>query len=473
MSGLSVPSNVPGLSIPFNVSGLTTPATVWLNADPPTAQPTGAVALRTTPGWLETFNAWSSLFSFVKGLGVIFGWWPDGQQEKPKTRPHYTPGETPDDVPIYTKVNFWIGNDGPHPFDPTKPPMINAGGDAPDVHLFGDGGNHIGSRYRPGFCPSGSIHCYAGVDTEGYASYVLLSGNMNPTCIALMTVEIPGVERKFGFALGNWAAPCEKISGRKNPWYYANQDLPLKSAVNDVSKCVWIGRGKDNQKPKYLSGMQLRMREFRSNEAPIRKMDYYCRNYPVLNFRTETYPHVVQKWAIDPLLAGTKAPTGPFLDPQWATETEDMEESETLVTEPLPTVTAMGTFGDAAVKERNRNRYARLARRWISSPDLVEQIAMDPSVYKSHKPGHLASELCDRNAGAVGHSFVSYAEKMFCYMPTKTLYKFCEDIDEGACWSEDDNKVIVKASGAGMMTLSAADIPDLRHAHSSMNIVWK
>lgn len=236
MSGLAVPSNVPGLSIPFNVSGLTTPATVWLNADPPTAQPTGAVALRTTPGWLETFNAWLSLFNFVKGLGVIFGWWPDGQQEKPKTRPHYTPGETPDDVPIYTKVNFWIGNDGPHPFDPTKPPMINAGGDAPDVHLFGDGGNHIGSRYRPGFCPSGSIHCYAGVDTEGYASYVLLSGNRNPTCIALMTVEIPGIERKFGFALGNWAAPCEKISGRKNPWFVYFPDVSFRCDVFQLSK---------------------------------------------------------------------------------------------------------------------------------------------------------------------------------------------------------------------------------------------
>lgn len=54
-----------------------------------------------------------------------------------------------------------------------------------------------------------------------------------------------------------------------------------------------------------------------------------------------------------------------------------------------------------------------------------------------------ASYLCNAK-GSAGPSFVSYEERMFCYMPTKQLFPFCEDVKFGACWSHELNSVTPK-----------------------------
>ncbi|TDZ19262.1 hypothetical protein Cob_v007554 [Colletotrichum orbiculare MAFF 240422] len=63
----------------------------------------------------------------------------------------------------------------------------------------------------------------------------------------------------------------------------------------------------------------------------------------------------------------------------------------------------------------------------------------------SKRAKHTASGLCGAGK-SVGPSFVSLEERMFCYMPTKTVYPFCEDVEGGACWSADDEKVVAKGS---------------------------
>lgn len=62
---------------------------------------------------------------------------------------------------------------------------------------------------------------------------------------------------------------------------------------------------------------------------------------------------------------------------------------------------------------------------------------------KSWLPELDATYLCQAKASA-GPSFVSHTERMFCHMPTKQLFPFCEDVSSGACWSEDLNIVTPK-----------------------------
>lgn len=42
-------------------------------------------------------------------------------------------------------------------------------------------------------------------------------------------------------------------------------------------------------------------------------------------------------------------------------------------------------------------------------------------------------------------------------MPTKTVYPFCDDIEGGACWSEEEDKVIAKGS-----TGRVAAVPEMK-----------
>ncbi|TDZ38210.1 hypothetical protein C8035_v006802 [Colletotrichum spinosum] len=88
---------------------------------------------------------------------------------------------------------------------------------------------------------------------------------------------------------------------------------------------------------------------------------------------------------------------------------------------------------------------------WTRKRDLFSR---QPSASRAK---HTASGLCGAGK-SVGPSFVSLEERMFCYMPAKTVYPFCEDVEEGgACWSEDDEKVVAKGS-AGRI----AAVPEMK-----------
>lgn len=62
---------------------------------------------------------------------------------------------------------------------------------------------------------------------------------------------------------------------------------------------------------------------------------------------------------------------------------------------------------------------------------------------KSFFTDHSASYLCEA-PGSAGPIFVSYPERHFCFMPTKTVYPFCDDVPLGLCWNDDLGLVIPK-----------------------------
>lgn len=101
----------------------------------------------------------------------------------------------------------------------------------------------------------------------------------------------------------------------------------------------------------------------------------------------------------------------------------------------------------------------------LRSEKIMRRFEKDPTIVKSYFPKHAATELCDRSLKAAGQSFVSFAERKFCFMPTKTLYDFCEDVEEGACWDEKVNGVVAKN-----VDISRVVIPDL--GHISKVVVW-
>jgi hypothetical protein len=58
-------------------------------------------------------------------------------------------------------------------------------------------------------------------------------------------------------------------------------------------------------------------------------------------------------------------------------------------------------------------------------------------------------------------------EEKFCHMPTKTVYDFCDAVETGPCWDEDDNKVVVKGDGLRV----GDDVPNLDHI--TKIVVWE
>lgn len=114
---------------------------------------------------------------------------------------------------------------------------------------------------------------------------------------------------------------------------------------------------------------------------------------------------------------------------------------------------------------RRTRRHGSLNGRQDNNSTRMEKFAQDPRLIKSHFANHAATELCDHSLKAAGQSFVSYAEKKFCYMPTKTLYDFCEDVESGACWSDETNKVITKNGGNDVLS-NVLSVPDLSHINN-------
>lgn len=62
------------------------------------------------------------------------------------------------------------------------------------------------------------------------------------------------------------------------------------------------------------------------------------------------------------------------------------------------------------------------------------------SLVKSRSDDHSAKELCEAKTSA-GPSFVSFTDRQFCHMETKTLYPLCEDVETGACFDDETNTI--------------------------------
>lgn len=83
----------------------------------------------------------------------------------------------------------------------------------------------------------------------------------------------------------------------------------------------------------------------------------------------------------------------------------------------------------------------------LKKREAVERLrrsqAGDTRLIKSKVVDHSAKELCN-SPNSVGPSFVSKTERLYCHMPTKTLYPYCDDIETGSCWEDDTDTVILK-----------------------------
>jgi hypothetical protein len=202
-------------------------------------------------------------------------------------------------------------------------------------------------------------------------SYTLFSANNYATCIAWTGVAWDGGQKKYSFHPDNWAYACDASQyDSGGNWYYAGQIVPGIDYPDQVY-CAWLDADGDLD----TTGISVHWPEFDGDQSPQRDWDYYCSSNVPVEYHTEPDPNQI-------------LPAG-----------------------------------------RRHRHHASLNGRQNMNARLVQKFAQDPRLIKSHFANHAATELCDRSLKAASQGFVSYAEKKFYYMPTKTLYDFCENVD--------------------------------------------
>ncbi|KAM0330575.1 hypothetical protein ACHAQA_003523 [Verticillium albo-atrum] len=315
------------------------------------------------------------------------------------------------------KVSYIIANDG------GGGDLTDAGGDLPDVRLWDETAEFLGGSSDPGHCGEGVTTCTTEVNTQEAATYTLFTGNNDAICIAWTGLSWAGGQKKYGFHPGNWAHACDQTPYNNGYWYYAGTQVPGIPYEDDVF-CAWVDA--DGDIP--TTGFQVHWPEFDGDNAPTRDLNYYCRERPPVEFRTENDPNDIWYW--------TQRRNAFSNDPSTATSPAG----------PSP-------------EEKKREATEKQGRR------LAKRFEKDPRIVKSYSPKHKATELCDPSQHTAGQSFVSYVEEKFCYMPMKTVYPFCETSDQGPCWSDEQNEVVFQGDDAGRVGL-----PDL--SHITETIIW-
>ncbi|KAK3299856.1 uncharacterized protein B0H64DRAFT_447811 [Chaetomium fimeti] len=320
-------------------------------------------------------------------------------------------GQIPSSDSGTATVSYVIANDG------ANGDLTGAGGHKPDVRMWDQTAEFLGITTQDGDnCGEGWTTCTTDVSTREAPVYTLFTGNDDAICIAWTGISFPGGNQKFGFHPGQWARGCDIYGNGGGAWYYAGTTVPGLNDNEHTVYCAWVDGNGDVE----TTGFQVHWPEFDGSQSDARDISYYCDNQSPVSFRTEPDPSTIWTWQRKRNIITNTASAGP---------------------------------GREATRKRQAQR-------------LGSTFENDPRIIKSRRAQHSASELCDPNGKAAGQSFVSYAERMFCHMPTKTLYPFCEDVAEGACWSDADNAVTAKGSSAFRMRL-----PDMSHINKT--IVWE
>lgn len=83
---------------------------------------------------------------------------------------------------------------------------------------------------------------------------------------------------------------------------------------------------------------------------------------------------------------------------------------------------------------------------------------METRSVQSYFEQHSAKSLCASETSA-GPSLVSFTERVFCHMPDKILYVFCDDIVNGACWDHISHSFDAKGESA---IHARAALPDIK-----------
>lgn len=181
--------------------------------------------------------------------------------------------------------------------------------------------------------------------------------------------------------------------------YWSNIVAPVQDQGRKKVKCAWIDANGDQP----ATGIQIHWTEFNKRDSTERNTGYYCSNREAMNWRTEQDPNTVIYYRRKRDLSASEQ----------VSHTEPVESPAQRRRDSLPT-------GSLTLGERFAN-----------------------TLVKSLSPDHQASELCAAK-GSAGPSAVSYDERRFCFMPTKSLYPFCEDVDAGLCWSDELEIVVAK-----------------------------
>ncbi|KAI1171063.1 hypothetical protein F4777DRAFT_75776 [Nemania sp. FL0916] len=319
--------------------------------------------------------------------------------------------------------NFYIGSDGASdPSDPNDGALNNAGGNLPDIRIWEENGNFIDIKTNDGNkCKDGSVVCNSAIeDVEVQPTYSLFTGNDDALCISYATVNFPGDTSMYATTIGGWARLCsEKYDGRGGSWYWSDVVIQPKEGASFKTECAWIDKDGDQK----TTGISLHWTEFDGAHGIKKDQDvsYFCNNDAVMQFHTEEDPKSIKTW----------------------TNKRDLFSRD-------PSTTLATTPADAMVK-RQRATEAK-AKRTTSK--------FAGSLVKSKSKDHNSKELCTSKTSA-GPSFVSYDERMFCHMETKTLYPFCEDVHSGACFDDQTNKVKMLGDKNG----KRGDLPALDFTH--------
>lgn len=105
-----------------------------------------------------------------------------------------------DGSPNDSKMRIAVGLDGTEGLD-------NAGGDYPDVRLFNEVGDFIGSSYDPGYITDGTVYDLTITQSVGQQpTYALFTGNVDAVCIAYAAQTWPDGQ-KYGW-VGTWGHTC-------------------------------------------------------------------------------------------------------------------------------------------------------------------------------------------------------------------------------------------------------------------------
>ena len=309
----------------------------------------------------------------------------------------------------------------------------------PDVRLFDETAELHGANYGGSDGLEGCSTCKTDINTQEVPTYALFSGNDDAICNAWTGVASGGRQQRYGFHAGNGAHACDRIGDRGGCWYvlmtttnskaserrrkltirrfYSGQKVPGISSEDDVF-CAWIDRKGDIP----TTGFSVHWPELDCDNSPDRSLNYYCNNNPSVEFRNHPGPNTIAYWLQK---CNSKANTS-----------------------------SPGNVSEAFPLESG-----------LRSEKIMRRFEKDPMVVNSYFPKHAATELCNRSLKPAGQSFVSFAERKFCFMPTKTWYDFCEDVEEDTCWDEKVNGVVAKNVDVSKMV-----IPDL--SHISKVVVW-
>ncbi|KAG5979939.1 hypothetical protein E4U55_004563 [Claviceps digitariae] len=296
------------------------------------------------------------------------------------------------------KYAFKIGLEGAG-YEDGKTPLLGAGGDAPDIRVYDNLGRYMGeSHHRFVTCHHGSDNCVSSVyGIKKQPSYALFIGKPNAVCIAAIAVQYPGGD-KYGW-VGNWAQTCGQ------PWYYSAVDAQTRNGSIKLD-CAWIGS--HGYKHGFTTGIRIHFPQFVDGFPGNGNYDqYYCQNN---NTALAFYQH--------------KHPR--YFDGSNRTEHHHQDKH----------------------KRPPHKRAVRLAEK-----ERMRRISYEVSdtmwkrSIQSHVNHHSAKHLCESHTSA-GPSLVSMADRLFCHMPEKVLYRFCADVESGACWDHDAHAFDAKGAGA-------------------------